>query len=196
MKIRKKIVLLVSCISLFFCLMIVNSTYAKYMNSTQGNTNLTIARWRILVNDEDIRDNPSITQTLTPVLNGNEHINPGVIAPTSSGYFDIIIDSSSVDVSFKYNISTSVSDNSCVKDLVVTGYSLNDGEVVSISSGEVISNDILYSDNITNTNIRMYIEWIDDDRQTMDNFDDADATVNPDCKGMVDVSLNFVQIKN
>ena len=127
MKFNKKLILFISCISLILCLLIVRQTYAKYMNTTEGNTNITIARWRILVNNQDIRNNPEITETITPVLLENEHIKPGVIAPTSEGYFDIVIDSSNVDVSFNYTITPSIQENSCVKDLNVTGYSLNNG---------------------------------------------------------------------
>ena len=143
MKFNKKLILFISCISLILCLLIVRQTYAKYMNTTQGNTNITIARWRILVNNQDIRNNPEITETITPVLLENEHIKPGVIAPTSEGYFDIVIDSSDVDVSFNYTITPSIQENSCVKDLNVTGYSLNSGEIIPVIDNTPISNNIV-----------------------------------------------------
>ncbi len=195
MKKKKNIILLMAFFGVFVCLWTIGSTYAKYINTAEGGTNLNIARWRILVNDEDIRNNPSISGNITPVLIENEHIKPGVIAPTSSGYFDIIIDSTDVDVSFTYTITPSVPNDSCVKDLIVTGYSLNDGDIETLEDN-TISNTVLYADNINLTNIRMYIEWIDDESQTMDNNDDTLATSDSDCKGVVMVSLNFVQLKN
>ena len=177
-------------------MLIVRQTYAKYMNTTQGNTNITIARWRILVNNQDIRNNPEITETITPVLLENEHIKPGVIAPTSEGYFDIVIDSSDVDVSFNYTITPSIQENSCVKDLNVTGYSLNNGEIISVVDNAPISNNILYKDGITTTSIRIHIKWTDDETATMDNKADTQTTIDETCKGNINVTLNFIQLQN
>lgn len=196
MKFNKKLILFISCISLILCLLIVRQTYAKYMNTTQGNTNITIARWRILVNNQDIRNNPEITETITPVLLENEHIKPGVIAPTSEGYFDIIIDSSDVDVSFKYTITPSIQENSCVKDLNVTGYSLNSGEIIPVIDNAPISNNILYKDGVTTTSIRIHIKWTDDETATMDNKADTQTTIDGTCKGNINVALNFIQLQN
>ena len=196
MKFNKKLILFISCISLILCLLIVRQTYAKYMNTTEGNTNITIARWRILVNNQDIRNNPEITETITPVLLENEHIKPGVIAPTSEGYFDIVIDSSDVDVSFNYTITPSIQENSCVKDLNVTGYSLNNGEIISVVDNAPISNNILYKDGITTTSIRIHIKWTDDETATMDNKEDTQTTIDETCKGNINVTLNFIQLQN
>ena len=38
----------------------VKSTYAKYLTTAEGKGNIAIARWKILVNNEDIRDNKNI----------------------------------------------------------------------------------------------------------------------------------------
>lgn len=184
------------CISLLFCIMFINETYAKYINSAQGNTNITIARWRIVVNAQDIRSNPEISGTITPVILENEHIKPGVVAPTSEGYFDLMIDASDVDVSFRYTITASIPEDSCVKDLKVTGYSLDDGDFIEIDDDTPITGTFLYSDDIRTANIRMYIKWIDDENQTMDNFEDANATADDNCKGSVNVMLNFIQLQN
>ena len=196
MKFNKKLILFISCISLILCLLIVRQTYAKYMNTTEGNTNITIARWRILVNNQDIRNNPEITETITPVLLENEHIKPGVIAPTSEGYFDIVLDSSDVDVSFNYTITPSIQENSCVKDLNVTGYSLNNGEIISVVDNAPISNNILYKDGVTTTSIRIHIKWTDDETATMDNKADTQTTIDETCKGNINVTLNFIQLQN
>lgn len=196
MKINKKIILLISCVSLFLCLFIVKQTYAKYINTAQGNTNITIARWRILVNNEDIRNNPEITGSITPVITTNEHIKPGVMAPTSEGYFDIVIDSTDVDVSFQYTITPTIPETACVKDLNVTGYSLNNGTVTPVISNAPITNTILYMDNITTTNLRIYIKWIDDETQIMDNSADTQTTINTACTANINVALNFIQLQN
>ncbi|MCI6001614.1 MAG: hypothetical protein MRZ37_00430 [Tenericutes bacterium] len=194
MKQKKRIILLLSCISLIISLFIINDTYAKYLNSANGNANIAIARWRILVNNQDIRNNPEITESITPILIENEHIKPGFIAPTTEGYFDIIIDSKDVDVSFQYTITSTTKEEDCVKDLIITGYSLNNGDIIPINNNTPISNNILYKDNIETTNIRIYIKWIDGENETMNNTEDTLTTIDETCQGKINVKLNFLQI--
>ena len=108
----------------------------------------------------------------------------------------LIIDSSNVDVSFNYTITPSIQENSCVKDLNVTGYSLNNGEIISVVDNAPISNNILYKDGITTTSIRIHIKWTDDETATMDNKADTQTTVDETCKGNINVALNFIQLQN
>ena len=83
MKKKKNFLLILAIISFFILVGAVSETYAKYINATEGKTDLAIARWRILVNNQDIRNNPEISETLTPTIIENEPIKPVVIAPTS-----------------------------------------------------------------------------------------------------------------
>ena len=40
--------------SLFYCITLMQDTYAKYVSSAEANATLTIARWNILINNQDI----------------------------------------------------------------------------------------------------------------------------------------------
>ena len=195
MKKKKNFLLILAIISFFILVGAVSETYAKYINATEGKTDLAIARWRILVNNQDIRNNPEISETLTPTIIENEHIKPGVIAPTSEGYFDLIIDATDVDVSFKYTITPTTPSDSCVKDLKVTSYSINDGEKINIDA-DAITNNILYSDSERKLNMRIFIKWVDDETQTMDNKADTAITTNASCKGVIKVVTNFIKLQN
>ena len=95
-------------------------TYAKYSSSTVGNADIPIARWNIKVNNQSIKDSNDISATITPVFEGTNHIAKDIIAPTATGYFDLVFDFTGADVSFKYDISVSASDLSVVSDLVAT----------------------------------------------------------------------------
>lgn len=190
---NQKIKFIIACLSLLICIFVIQDTYAKYINVAEGNANLNIARWRILVNTQDIRNNPEITNVITPTLMPNAHIAPNVIAPTSQGYFDLIIDSSAADVSFSYNIETTVHENSCVNDLVITGYSYDGGQTISASNNSTITNNIIYNISPTTTSIRVYIKWYDGENEIMNNADDANATL-ATCNAMLNVSISFVQI--
>lgn len=120
MKNSKKFYILICIILIVLLIFTVIQIYAKYLTSAEGNTNLTIARWNILVNNQSIKDNSDISNSIVPVFPGNDNIAEGIIAPTSEGYFDLYFDFSAADVSFKYEINTSVTEESSVKDLVAT----------------------------------------------------------------------------
>lgn len=190
----KRITLLMACFSLLFTIVTINKTYAKYKTDISGESNLNVARWRILVNNQDIRNNSDTKAIITPTLMENENIKEGVIAPTSVGYFDIIIDCSAADVSFSYEIGTAVNATSSVNDIVVTGYSIDNGEIIAIDNDSVISNNVYNRDNVSTITLRVYIKWDDSDTASMNNEADTAATKAENSLAKLDVSLSFKQI--
>lgn len=176
---------------------IIVDTYAKYLSSASSSANVSIAKWNIKVNNVTIKDNTDISSTITPVFPGNENIASNIIAPTAEGYFDLELDIQDVDVSFNYTITSTVAESSSVKDFSIVGYSIDDGPKIEFQTNDekTISEDILLNDDIQNRKIRIYIKWIDDDSQTMDNADDTLAAVsnNP---AIFNVTINFLQIAN
>lgn len=197
MNLNKKVTFVLAFISLFISLSLIQVTYSKYQTTTNGTADMQIARWKISVNNEDITTSTALTNKITPIFSGNSNIRDGYIAPKSEGYFDVVIDTTNVDVSFKYQISTSVADDSDVKDLVVTGYSMNGGEIIPVSGNiNDISNTILYSNVSQRTiNLRIYISWLDGDGETMDNASDTAATLKTGTAKLM-VLLSFVQVAN
>lgn len=197
MRINKKIIFALALISSVISLLLIQETYAKYQTTATGNTDISIARWNINVNNQDITSNSSITNTITPIFSGNENIKDGVIAPQSQGYFDIVIDTSNVDVSFRYNISTNVASDSAVTDLSVTGYSLNGGEIIPVNGHlSDIGNTVIYNSGADTTiNLRIYIAWLDTETETMNNASDTMATLSSG-KAKLNVILSFIQVAN
>lgn len=190
---KKKLILLV-VLSIILCLFFVQESLAKYITAADETANISIARWKILVNDEDIRDENAVNTVINPVFLGNDNIAENIIAPTSEGYFDLIIDAREADVSFKYKISMSVNQNSSVKDLVATKYVVNGGEPITMDiNNQTIENTILYGNNNSTINIRVYIVWNDGDGSLMDNSADTLATTSGN-SAMMNVSLNFTQV--
>ena len=195
MKNHKKILLILIGICICFLLFYTIQIYAKYLTSAEGSTTLTIANWNILVNDLSIKNNTDISNSIVPVFPGNEHIESGIIAPTVEGYFDLNLDFSNADVSFKYEISVTSDENSSVKDLVATGYSLDDGEKISFENyNETISETIILSSNINTRKVRVYIMWNDDENsQTMTNDDDTISTSSEN-PPLLNVNVSFTQV--
>ncbi len=187
---NKKIVLLLAFVLVFLCIITLQDTYAKYTSGINEITNISIARWRILVNDFDIRSSSTTDNLITPVFLGNENIASGVIAPTATGYFDIIVDASGTDLSFVYDISVSNLEDSLVSDIIVTGCTLN-GNDLSIVNNKV-TGTISLVDQRVNT-FRVYIEWLDGDGESMNNAADTSTTMEEESIAKVKVNAHFTQ---
>ena len=189
----KKFKLFIAFLALFICISQLKDTYAKYLESKEGNTDFTIANWKIVVNDKDISEGSTMSSLITPVYVANQNIASGVIAPSSEGYFDLNIDASKTEVSFKYDISVSTSDDSAVSDLKVTSYSIDGGEQVPVEGVSSISNTVNYTATKKNIVMRVYFKWIDDDNETMDNKADTKASIDGN-SAKLKVNLSFTQV--
>ena len=195
MKNYKKVIYLL--IGIILCLVVYFSVqiYAKYLTSAKASSEMAIARWNILVNEISIKTDTDISNSIVPVFEKNENIAENIIAPTSKGYFDLEFDFKDADVSFEYEITTTVDENSSVKDLVTTGYSVDDGEIVEFNEyNESIKDTIKLEDNVEKRKIRIYISWNDDEEtQQMNNADDTAAAVS-DNPAILKVNISFKQI--
>lgn len=192
---RKHFIYILAFLSFVLCIFFIQESYAKYLTSTSENASINVARWWILVNNKDIREGNTADAVIVPVFDGNENIASGIIAPTSEGYFDLVIDATEADVSFKYNINFSVNDDSAVSDLVATKYSINNGNVVDLNrDNQSITNEVLQANNTAPIYIRVYVIWDDGENSTMDNTADTEATKNGKTAKM-NVNLSFIQLK-
>ena len=192
---RKHFIYILAFLSFVLCIFFIQESYAKYLTSTSENASINVARWRILGNNKDIREGNTADAVIVPVFNGNENIASGIIAPTSEGYFDLVIDATEADVSFKYNINFSVNDDSAVSDLVATKYSINNGAIIDLDrDNQSITNEVLQANNNAPIYIRVYVIWDDGENSTMDNTADTEATKNGKTAKM-NVNLSFIQLK-
>jgi hypothetical protein len=190
-----KLKIILAFISLLMCIMTVQQTYAKYVTSTNAAANMTVARWKILVNDEDIHTGQNLNNVIAPTFAQTDYIAEGVVAPTSTGYFDIVIDSSNTDLSFSYTIATTVANDSSVSDLKPTGYSVNNGTVTNFTdTNYTLTNQVLYSTHVTTNTVRIYFTWNDGDGQNMDNATDTNASYNTEQTPKLNISLSFIQL--
>lgn len=192
---KKHFIFILAFLSFVLCIFFIQGSYAKYLTATSENATMNVARWRILVNNKDIREGSTTNAVIVPVFEGSEHIASGIVAPTSEGYFDLVIDATEADVSFKYKIDFSVNDGSAVTDLIATKYSINNGDFINLErSNQSISNQVLQVNNTSPINIRVYVLWDDGENSTMDNVADTEATKNGKTAKM-DVNLSFTQLK-
>lgn len=194
MSIRERLGKLLACVALLFVILVVTDTYSKYLTQASGTTDIDVARWRILVNGQDIRNNANLSQVITPTLYTNANIAQNIIAPTSTGYFDLLINCADADVSFEYTINMTPNANSSVEDFVATGYSIGGGNTIALDRGDDITGQVSVSSNPSTISIRVYVEWDDDSEDAvMDNDDDTAAT-SSNQNAKLDVNLSFTQL--
>lgn len=196
---RKKIILI-----LFFVLLLSVGTrisYARYSTELAGNADLELAKWNILVNNEDITNNVTKTMTLTSNIRNNPDVARGKIAPSSIGEVTIEVDPSNVDVSFTCELFATPSENSAVKNLKVLHISAYKPEAHSMPT---IADDIYYDDffdisdkeSFTRSIYSIVFEWDDSQNSLEDNFKEAEIGENAsdgNLRASIDVSLSFSQ---
>lgn len=183
----KKIKVILLLISLSVCLGLMSGTYSRYVASTKSDINASFSKWQIFVQNFDITNNETSNITLEPIIEENQHVAAGTVAPSSKGYFDIDIDPTNVDVSFSYNINLEIENENDMPDLMITKYAMvptnyNEGDELDIIylDDKVISNTLLYDKDIDTFKfdaftIRVYFEWYEGELESMD--DEADTLI-------------------
>lgn len=182
----RKFKILILIFSLSLTLSFMSNTYSRYVADATGNLEVLFAKWQILVNDSDITNQTSSSIELTPVVEENENVASGKIAPASKGYFDIAINPENVEVSFEYEITLDVL-NENMPDLMITKYSILDSDYVVGDEIEILTlNDNIIQGTLTYDNdtegfsyepftVRVYFEWYEGENEVMD--DTADTAV-------------------
>lgn len=181
---KKRICFVLLLMSCSLCLCFMSSTYSRYVAGTTGNIDILFAKWQILVNNEDITDANVSSITITPTIEEDENVKADTIAPTSKGYFDIDVNPTNVDVSFRYTIDLDI-DNEDIPDLMITKYAIlpsdyEEGDTIEYTTLQepTITDDLLYDNETDNFafdsfTIRIYFEWYEGEDEVMD--DEADT---------------------
>jgi hypothetical protein len=189
---NRKIRFFMAFFSLLLLFDMIQDSYAKYVSSAGATSDLTIAKWAFTVNNQDVLTNSDFSSTITPTFPGSTYIATGYIAPSSEGYFEIEIDSSNVDVTFRETIGLELADTNTVTDLEITGYSLNGGNVVSLSGNNptIVTEHSLNEQNTVNT-YTIYVRWKEGTGETMNNAADTQAAKNG--VASVAITIDFLQ---
>ncbi len=181
---KKKVKIILVMIMLSFTMCIMSNTYSRYVADTTGEIEALFSKWQILVNDNDILNNTETSFKLVPIINDNKNVKANTIAPSSTGYFDIEVDPSLVDVSFDYDITFSI-DNTEFTDLMISKYAILDnnyveGDVINYNSinENKINGTLLYDNNTENFKfnkftVRVFFEWYEGETEKMNDENDT-----------------------
>ena len=181
---------------ILFCLVFIflfQEAYAKYRKYASVQVDNTVAKWNIKINNETIGNKTTLTNHITPTITSSNYVKDNVLAPGSTGYFDIVIDASDADVSFTYDINISKYDMYTINDLNIYAYSVNDfSTTTSVTNGNV-SGTIQH--NTATTTIRIYFNWLDDGTDTMNNQTDTTVAVGGTANADVLATFHLTQVR-
>ncbi len=184
------IFIIIAGISLLY---LFQASYAKYRRQIEGNVEATIASWNIKVNNESINNKTVLTNTIVPVIDSNTYVKSNVIAPGSTGYFDLIINAQEVDVDFNYEISGSIHEDTPLSDLIITEYEINNVRTTYNETNKITGT---LQKNTGNTSIRIYFKWNDDTTENMNNKQDTDYAIDATHQPTkIKVTIKFTQKK-
>ena len=149
----------------------------------------------------------------------NEYIADGFIAPTSTGYFEITLESTGTALPFNYELTLN-HDNSAVEDYTITSYlqydgTLSEDEINDLKADEnnftildvgatTITGNILPATDTDNdgsilderviNKFLVYVSWYDEEDNILDNVNDVIASKTPNAKGVINLNLKVTQI--
>ena len=205
---KKRICFMLLLMSCSLCLCLMSSTYSRYVAGTTGNIDILFAKWQILVNTQDITDQNNSNISITPTIEPDENVKENTIAPTSKGYFDIDINPTNVDVSFRYTVDLEI-DNEEIPDLMITKYTIlpndyEEGDTIEYTTLQenTITNELLF-DNETEDfsfepfTIRIYFEWYEGEDEQMNDEADTEigtASTEDDLSFTINANISFEQI--
>ena len=190
---KKKVFFILACIWLIISFLFITSTYAKYLSALNASTNVAVASWKILLNNQDILSNSDFTQNLNLTFPETEYKIADVIVPGAVGYFDINIDCSNVSLYFTYHVTCTLPVDNKIDDVKIIGYvrNISDTNITPINSS-TNSIDIPVLPNATSNNIRVFVQWVDDQTEVLDDEDDT-TLAQQEAEAKLQVNVSFEQ---
>ena len=173
-----KIMQILCVISLLITIFSIQRTYARYFEQVDTTYNTNIKRWFIKVNDHIIHDSETLNEVMEPIFTINENINSDILVPGQTGYFEMLIDYSSVDVAFEYEFSIEQLNETPLEDFEIYGYEVIDGENSIITETNEIKGIIDPTTEVNSAGekkreMRILFRWNDGEGSVMDNTADT-----------------------
>lgn len=117
--------------------------------------------------------------------------------PEHYGYFDLVIDTSEINLAVKYTVTCSVAETNNISDAKIIGYSFP-GQQNYITYLEDSSNSVSSSSaaSVNSNTIRIYVSW-DDNSETETLTDEQDTQIALN-NGSTNINVNvlFEQLVN
>ena len=182
-----------TCCLLFLLLTIleIGITYGLFETNKLITVDNNIAKWQIKVNDSVINNTNQKFNVTSFIVEEDSNVASGKFAPSSRGYFDIVIDPNETGVAFRYDVTfdwTKLS-NMQIKILDIEAIG---GNSLTLSNKDTYSGIMLLEDiqdEVTHT-IRVNLEWNNDEDN---NLTDSEYGLNITKKILIPVTIKFTQ---
>ena len=113
------------------------------------------------------------------------------------GYFDLVVDTSEVNLAVRFTITITVPNTSDISDMTIVGYSfpgLNNNITYLQNSANSFSSSAAAS--VNTSTIRVYVSWNDNvQTELMNDVQDTQVALNQG-DALVDVNVSFEQLVN
>lgn len=176
----KRIILMLAGIWILITFMVIQTTYAKYVTILPTNANVDISSWNLILNNQNITNEANFSENLNLIFPATQYHSDGALVPGATGYFDLTIDASDVNLNFKYTVTCSIPSTNEIIDLKVVAYAV-DGHSVDLHSDRTEYVDdattpmINYVQASANSStFRVYVMW--DDEPSTSSLNDIEDT--------------------
>ena len=167
----KKLLILTFFTILTFSLLL--TTYGIFESGILTGTFIKIAAWEVTINDSVITNENKTFNINDIIWEGSENVLDGKVAPGMKGYFDIVIDPKNTDVAIRYDILYNLDDLNEINSFI---------KITNVE--EINKNNLILTDKNTYTGlidlnyisskkthiIRTYVEWIDDEDNSQNDY--------------------------
>lgn len=139
------------------------NTLAKYSTIVEDVPTVDIAKWNIMVNNEETIEGQTLTNTIKLIPNDSQTTANNKLAPGQEGYFDIIINPEGTEVSIEYTVQ--VNTTTLHPDINLTQYSILEDNITKNYENKEITGNIELTENSSaltvneKKTIRIYWEW-------------------------------------
>lgn len=176
---KLRILQILCLISLLITFVSIQRTYARYFEKVDTTYDTHIKRWLIRINEYNIHEETSLEKIVQPVIVDDENMNNNsTLVPGRTGYFDMVIDYSFVDLAFEYDFSIEQLNTKKLDDFEIYGYEIVDGDKSTITETKEIKGIIdptteVNSNNEKKREIKVLFRWNDGTGSTMNNKADT-----------------------
>lgn len=154
------VVIVLSCVLLY---VFSNRTFTAFESKVKDDILVNIADWKIFVDNQDISKQEKDIK-LSNITWESTHTRENKVAPGSKGVVNVLIDPSTTEVAFKYNIT--LVDHKRDPDVILTVKSITlDGKNLDITGSNTFSGIVTLDDLKKKKTLPLIInvEWVNDE---------------------------------
>lgn len=192
MKNKIKIIFSIIAIALLvFIIIEVYQSYALLYSQASADVPVELGKWDIKINNTNVTNGESKKFTIDTInLINSDNVKSGKIAPGTKGNFEITVDPTDTQVSFRFDVTINDEESNSV--LTITSL-VSDDNTTIVKTGENVYSGVVPISSIQSgakVNLYLEFEWVND--ETLNERDTKIGTVSNQSQG-VPMIIEFSQ---